>query len=59
MTNTLTCLLNCGFPVTYDPTKIIVHGVKEHNLKNICFAIPKGQLVCPNWTFCVGCVPAE
>ncbi len=24
---------------------IIVHGAKEHNLKNICFEIPKGKLV--------------
>lgn len=39
------CSLKCGLPVTNDPTKIIVHGAKEHNLKNICFAIPKGKLV--------------
>lgn len=45
MTNNLTCSLNCGLSVTHDPTKIIVHGAKEHNLKNICFAIPKGKLV--------------
>jgi len=24
---------------------ILVHGAKEHNLKNICFEIPKGKLV--------------
>lgn len=27
------------------PTSILVHGAKEHNLKNICFEIPKGKLV--------------
>lgn len=39
------CPLNCGLPVTNDPTKIVVHGAKEHNLKNVCFEIPKGKLV--------------
>lgn len=39
------CALNCGLSVAYDPAKIIVHGAKEHNLKNICFEIPKGKLV--------------
>ena len=43
--NGLNCSLNCGLSVAYDPSKIIVHGAKEHNLKNICFAIPKGKLV--------------
>ena len=27
------------------PDTILVHGAKEHNLKNICFEIPKGKLV--------------
>jgi excinuclease ABC subunit A len=27
------------------PESILVHGAKEHNLKNICFEIPKGTLV--------------
>jgi excinuclease ABC subunit A len=37
--------LQCGLPVTHDLNKIIVHGAKEHNLKNICFEILKGKLV--------------
>lgn len=45
MVNKFVCALNCGLPVTHDPTKIIIHGAKEHNLKNICFTIPKGKLV--------------
>lgn len=32
-------------PVTRKPGSILVHGAKEHNLKNICFEIPKGKLV--------------
>src|SRR5438132_3065001 len=39
------CPLQCGLPVAHDLTKIIVHGAREHNLKNICFEIPKGKLV--------------
>jgi excinuclease ABC subunit A len=39
------CSLQCDLPVTHDPAKIIVHGAQEHNLKNICFEIPKGKLV--------------
>lgn len=35
----------CDLPVDGDPAKIIVHGAREHNLKNICFEIPKGKLV--------------
>lgn len=35
----------CELSVAPDLTKIIVHGAKEHNLKNICFEIPKGKLV--------------
>lgn len=45
MVNNITCPLKCGLPTTNDPSKIIVHGAKEHNLKNICFDIPKGKLV--------------
>ena len=39
------CSSKCGLPVTRDLAKIIVHGAREHNLKNICFEIPKGKLV--------------
>lgn len=39
------CPCKCDLPKTHDPTKIIVHGAREHNLKNICFEIPKGKLV--------------
>lgn len=39
------CPSKCELPVTNDPAKIIVHGAKEHNLKNICFEVPKGKLV--------------
>lgn len=45
MVKNLVCPLQCGLPVTHDLNKIIVHGAKEHNLKNICFEIPKGKLV--------------
>ncbi len=45
MIKNFVCPLNCGLPVTPDPTKIIIHGAKEHNLKNICLTIPKGRLV--------------
>ncbi|GMU19156.1 MAG: UvrABC system protein A [Candidatus Babeliales bacterium] len=31
--------------VNRKPESILVHGAKEHNLKNICFEIPKGKLV--------------
>lgn len=31
--------------VVLKPDRIVVHGAKEHNLKNICFEIPKGKLV--------------
>ena len=34
----------CKLPAS-DLGKIIVHGAREHNLKNICFEIPKGKLV--------------
>lgn len=45
MVKNIVCPLQCGLPVTHDLNKIIVHGAKEHNLKNICFEIPKGKLV--------------
>ncbi|MGE3954843.1 MAG: ABC-ATPase UvrA [Parachlamydiales bacterium] len=35
----------CGLPTTPDPTRIIVHGAREHNLQGVCFEIPKGKLV--------------
>ncbi len=34
-----------AIPVIRKPDSILVHGAKEHNLKNICFEIPKGKLV--------------
>lgn len=34
-----------SIPVTRKPDTILVHGAREHNLKNICFEIPKGKLV--------------
>ena len=45
MFKNIVCILKCGLPVTNDLSRIIVHGAKEHNLKNICFEIPKGKLV--------------
>ncbi len=45
MVSNFVCPLQCGLPVTNDLARIIVHGAKEHNLKNICFEIPKGKLV--------------
>ncbi len=39
------CSSKCNLPVTSDPAKIIVHGAREHNLKNICFEVPKAKLV--------------
>ncbi|MGE0009601.1 MAG: ATP-binding cassette domain-containing protein [Candidatus Babeliales bacterium] len=34
-----------ALPTAPKQDRIIVHGAKEHNLKNICFEIPKGKLV--------------
>lgn len=45
MSKSFVCSSKCDLPVTSDLAKIIVHGAKEHNLKNICFEIPKGKLV--------------
>lgn len=45
MINKFVCASKCTLPVTRDLDKIIVHGAREHNLKNICFEIPKGKLV--------------
>lgn len=39
------CSSECDLGTVQDPAKIIVHGAREHNLKNICFEIPKGKLV--------------
>lgn len=39
------CSSMCNLSKTQDPTKIIVHGARERNLKNVCFEIPKGKLV--------------
>lgn len=44
MSKNLVCS-TCDMPIEGDLTKIIIHGAKEHNLKNICFEIPKGKLV--------------
>ena len=45
MIKNFVCPLQCGLSTTKDIRKILVHGAKEHNLKNICFEIPKGKLV--------------
>lgn len=45
MSKNCVCSSTCNLPKARDPEKIIVHGAREHNLKNICFEIPKGKLV--------------
>lgn len=45
MCNPFVCASQCGLPVTRNLAKIIVHGAREHNLKNVCFEIPKGKLI--------------
>lgn len=45
MSKNFVCSSTCDLPTTRDLAKIIVHGAREHNLKNICFEIPKGKLV--------------
>jgi excinuclease ABC subunit A len=45
MIKNFVCPLKCGLSTARDMAKIIVHGAKEHNLKNICFEMPKGKLV--------------
>lgn len=42
---TFVCSAQCGLAQAPEHDKIIVHGAREHNLKNICFEIPKGKLV--------------
>ena len=44
MSKKFECSCECDLPVCSDPAKIIVHGAKERNLKNVCFEIPKGKL---------------
>lgn len=39
------CSLKCGLPVGGDLSRIMIHGARERNLKNICLEIPKGKLV--------------
>ncbi len=39
------CSSSCDLPTVHDLSKIIVHGAREHNLKSVCFEIPKGKLV--------------
>lgn len=39
------CSSSCNLSTVHDLAKIIVHGAREHNLKNVCFEIPKGKLV--------------
>jgi excinuclease ABC subunit A len=34
-----------AIPIIRKPDSILVHGAQEHNLKNICFEIPKNTLV--------------
>ena len=43
MIKNFVCPSKCA--LTSDPGKITVHGAREHNLKNICFEVPKGKLV--------------
>lgn len=43
MSKKFVCSSNCG--LTDNLNKIVVHGAREHNLKHICFEIPKGKLV--------------
>lgn len=45
MSKQFVCSSSCGVSCTSVLSKIIVHGAREHNLKNICFEIPKGKLV--------------
>jgi|688.fasta_scaffold01230_27 excinuclease ABC subunit A len=45
MSKNYACPFACALPVERDLAKIIVHGAREHNLKNICFEIPKGKLI--------------
>lgn len=45
MIKNFVCHLKCGLTATKNIDKIIVHGAKEHNLKNICFEIPKNKLI--------------
>ena len=45
MSRNFVCASKCTLPVNQDLNKIIVHGAREHNLKNICFEIPKGKLI--------------
>lgn len=45
MSKNFACSSACDLPLRGDQAKIIVHGAREHNLKNICFEIPKGRLV--------------
>lgn len=45
MSKNFVCSSGCDLPLSGDLTKIIVHGARERNLKNICFAFPKGKLV--------------
>ena len=45
MIKNFVCPLRCGLSTTRDIAKIIVHGAKEHNLKNICFEIPARKTI--------------
>lgn len=45
MSKNFMCSSTCDLSMTRDLTKIIVHGARERNLKNICFEIPKGKLI--------------
>lgn len=45
MSKSVVCHAKCTVSKKSDLGKIIVHGAREHNLKNICFEIPKGKLV--------------
>lgn len=45
MSKSMQCSLQCNISTANNPDKIIIHGAQEHNLKNICFEIPKGKLI--------------
>lgn len=45
MQNTNCHYCTCSLSTSYQHNKIIVHGAYAHNLKNICFEIPKNKLV--------------
>lgn len=45
METTFKCRLTCTLAHGNGRRSITVHGAREHNLKNICFELPKGKLI--------------